>query len=261
MTSYFSVVQLVPNPLADERVNIGVLAFDEERVECHFLRNWTRVKAFSNQDFKNVQAAVRGFQQGILAPDQIKVIAQEWTNAIQLTQPRASLEGVSSLLANMSQLMLVDNEPRQRRNSKATLVRDAFRSLEDAISERDDLGDGDVRVEVGSLVPGSLRPHTIDVSVQNGKVLHVAQAISFNRKTTSEIVKDVDVIAWVLKDIGESQASPPLSVLVAPPKDQKDPIFREATGLFRDLDANVVEGNSNSLNRWVDDLVGGLKAG
>ena len=46
MASRYSVIQYVPNPIADERINIGVLAFNEQVVKVHFLSRWDRVRDF-----------------------------------------------------------------------------------------------------------------------------------------------------------------------------------------------------------------------
>ena len=46
MPSRYSIIQYVPNPIADERIHIGVLAFDENLVKVSFLKNWQRVKDF-----------------------------------------------------------------------------------------------------------------------------------------------------------------------------------------------------------------------
>ena len=48
MTSYYSVVQYVPNPMSGERVNVGVIAFDGHAVRTRFLRNWTRARRVRN---------------------------------------------------------------------------------------------------------------------------------------------------------------------------------------------------------------------
>jgi len=54
MVSRYSIVQYVPNPIADQRINIGVLAFDDNRVCVRFLSNWERVKRFGMEDIHNI---------------------------------------------------------------------------------------------------------------------------------------------------------------------------------------------------------------
>ena len=52
MVSRYSIIQYVPNPIADERMNIGVLAFDNENVRVQFLRNWSRVHDFGGENIR-----------------------------------------------------------------------------------------------------------------------------------------------------------------------------------------------------------------
>ena len=50
MSSFYSIAQFVPDPVTDERINIGAFAFGDGRVRCHFLSKWGRVQHFSTQD-------------------------------------------------------------------------------------------------------------------------------------------------------------------------------------------------------------------
>lgn len=47
MVSYYSIIQYIPDPIADERINIGVLAFDDHSVQVKFLSRWDRVSSFA----------------------------------------------------------------------------------------------------------------------------------------------------------------------------------------------------------------------
>ena len=55
MPSRYSIIQYVPNPIADERINIGVLAFDENLVKVSFLKNWQCVKDFGGEKIDFLQ--------------------------------------------------------------------------------------------------------------------------------------------------------------------------------------------------------------
>lgn len=50
MASRYSIVQYVPNPITDEWINIGVVAFDDNDVRVQFVNNWGRVQAFGRED-------------------------------------------------------------------------------------------------------------------------------------------------------------------------------------------------------------------
>jgi Protein of unknown function (DUF3037) len=123
VVSGYSVIQYVPNPIANERINVGVLAFDEETVKVHFLSHWDRVRAFGaieNIDFlkefaRRMEAAV---EDGLLFPgdapgeisryDRLLKVARGWINSIQFTEPHGSLEAVDSLLEDCIKTYLLD---------------------------------------------------------------------------------------------------------------------------------------------------------
>lgn len=50
MVSYYTVVQYYPDPIADERINIGVMAFGDGRVRSRFIQDWRRVEQFGGED-------------------------------------------------------------------------------------------------------------------------------------------------------------------------------------------------------------------
>ena len=48
MSTTYTVVQYVPDPIADERLNIGVIAISGDRARARFLTNWARAERFGN---------------------------------------------------------------------------------------------------------------------------------------------------------------------------------------------------------------------
>jgi Protein of unknown function (DUF3037) len=122
MASKYSIVQYVPNPIADERVNIGVVTFDEDQVCVQFLKNWDRVCHFDtgNIDFlkdfaKQMNEAASS---GLLFPgdtpdgtpkqDRLTKVARGWINSIQFTEPRSSLDSPQNLLEDLIQDYLIE---------------------------------------------------------------------------------------------------------------------------------------------------------
>lgn len=123
MTSHYCIVQYVPNPLNDERINIGALVFDDLSVRTRFLQNWERVRNFGKpksidflKDFAaKMEAAAKD---GLLFPGEVPSevprrermtkIARGWMNSIQITEPRGSLMGVDELLEDTVKDFLVE---------------------------------------------------------------------------------------------------------------------------------------------------------
>ena len=48
MPTTYTVVQYVPDPIADERLNVGVIAVSGEHARSRFLTNWLRAERFGN---------------------------------------------------------------------------------------------------------------------------------------------------------------------------------------------------------------------
>jgi len=99
--SYYTIIQVVPDPLTDERINVGVIAFDDDgHIEHRVLNNWNRVKAFAGAANVNpVTTSVHGIFDEALTPDVIRSMTTEWRHSVQLTTPRGSLANVKSLAA------------------------------------------------------------------------------------------------------------------------------------------------------------------
>jgi hypothetical protein len=122
MASYYSIIQYVPNPIANERINIGVLIFDEKEIKVKFLKNWNRVKNFCMgditflRDFESqMQKAV---SQGLLFPgdplldqprqERLQRVSENWMNSIQFTEPNFSLKSVDKLLEDSIKKYLIE---------------------------------------------------------------------------------------------------------------------------------------------------------
>lgn len=99
MSSHYCIIQYVPNPIADERINIGVPVFDEHSVRTRFLQNWERVQSFGlAEDIDGLKdfagrmevAAKDGtlFLADAIRHERMTKIARDWCNSIQFTEPR-----------------------------------------------------------------------------------------------------------------------------------------------------------------------------
>ena len=125
MASYYSIIQYVPNPIANERINIGVLIFDDKEIKVKFLKNWNRVKNFCMgditflRDFESqMQKAV---SQGLLFPgdplldqprqDRLQRVSESLMNSIQFTEPNFSLKSVDKLLEDSIKKYLIEPVP------------------------------------------------------------------------------------------------------------------------------------------------------
>src|ERR1700682_5257485 len=99
MPSHYSIVQYVPDPISDERINVGVIATgDGGAVRVRFLNHWQRVRQFGLRDVSFLQDFARRIEIGQrelnLSGDEwsepiLRRLSSEWIQSIQLTEPRA----------------------------------------------------------------------------------------------------------------------------------------------------------------------------
>jgi hypothetical protein len=141
MASYYSIIQYVPNPITDERINVGVVAFDAQIVKVKFLSNWQRVKDFSLGDINFLYEFQHRMQilasQGLLFPgdclngqapqERLQKVAENWMNSIQFTEPSASLESLDILFKDTINEYLV--EPKKAEKIVPEVVRDRKRAI------------------------------------------------------------------------------------------------------------------------------------
>ncbi|MDF5731018.1 MAG: DUF3037 domain-containing protein [Rhizonema sp. PD38] len=112
MINRYSIIQYVPDPIADERINIGVVVFNEDAVQTRFLTNWERVRLFGMEDIYFLKDFADRLHKAALDNlmfsgdehskipnhERLRAIAQGWMNSIQFTEPRGSLDTLDSLL-------------------------------------------------------------------------------------------------------------------------------------------------------------------
>lgn len=110
MPSWYTVVQYVPRPVAEERVNLGIIAWGGGEVVCTFVDDFARARAFGGGDVSCVAEAVedlkRAVGEGRLGVAAVERMAREWGGILQLTPPRGSLLGPRELLGALRPLFL-----------------------------------------------------------------------------------------------------------------------------------------------------------
>lgn len=142
MSSHYCIIQYVPNPIADERINIGAIVFDEHSVLTCFLQNWERVQSFGLaesieflKDFAaKMEAAAKDgtlFLADATRHERMTKIARDWCNSIQFTEPRGSLLGVDELLADTVKDFLVERQ--HRLSQQRSITKDEEKIVRDMI--------------------------------------------------------------------------------------------------------------------------------
>jgi hypothetical protein len=251
MSSYYTVLQFVPDVIADERINVGVIvAGDGEPLRMRFLQKWDRVTKFGANDVGFLKEFVKRLeiqQLELQGPqpwsfDDVRRAAREWRNSIQFTTPRASLKSAAELMREVSTRFLVEpigvgayqHRPRSlARDITATAVRHAL---------RDRLGPMAAGlVKKTYQLSGALSAHHFDVVAANGKPLFAAETISLDQADQSRVERDINSAGWALRDVKQKDREFPTAIVAFMPPGQI---------LDADQQANIdrVGAITNSLN-------------
>jgi hypothetical protein len=281
MPSFYSVVQYLPDPNAEERINIGVVAYHDSTVRARFLSDWNRVRSFGKEDVGylkdfaqrfqrtvNVQSAIAsgmsqlGLESQVehkpeLTTASLEVMFSEWSNSIRFTVPRASLRGPDALLDETSRRFLTVRARKQHgrrdQESASRTVRSLVRSGMIALVEKED---AEELVRFNYPVLGARQEHLFEVAVANGTPYFVAESASFEvgDPMSRALNSRLDSIAWALSDIGPREQALPVGVLMLPPtthheeSDKLTDLFQERSRLFSDLGAAVL--SEGDVEQW-----------
>lgn len=255
MGALFTIVQYVPDPLADERMNFGVIVVEGGRIKGRFLREWNRVRTFGGEDVSFLRdfagrvnrwtpehPEIPGLAAGVRLDEKgLEDIVGRWHNSIQFTPLKASLSSPEKLLDQLASRYL-RHAPRKRAGyrDRRRAAQIAFRELEDAFLPvlR---ADSKARISRNALILGKLDQHHFDVSIENGTPYLAAHGLSFEGPHSKDLEKEVDATAWAIDDVKSANKSLHLAVLVLPPKSAKSKTFDRAVHVFEGLKAEVVE--------------------
>lgn len=267
MASKYSIVQYVPNPIADERINIGVVAFNENEVRVRFLKNWERVRHFGREDISFLKDFARGMfkaaESGLIFPgdnreasyqERLNQLTRNWLNSIQFTQPRGSLEDVDSLLEDIVANYLIEATSQKLklrdRQDAARITTSKIRNvLQQQFKE-----EAKELLKIGYTLHGSHDEHKFDAVVANGKPYLAAHGISFEVQIQDNLQK---LLSYMILDVKNKQPKLPIVIVALPPKkeisnyQETQKIYEQATSTYSELGAQVIE--ENEVESWVSE--------
>ncbi len=262
MPAHYSVIRYVPDPIADERINLGVIIFGEGQVLSRFITKWQRARNFGGEDIVFLQEFAKEVaeRQMKLLPGAplwdehtLQKIAGHWKNSIQLSEPRGSLQSPEGLLTEVVQRYLHEPLPVRRgtRDKRAAISR-GYEALQQALFDRF------MHVPAKILkrqypLKGELDEHSFAIVVGNGRPVLGAEALSFEGSYTKSLLqKDIDATLWAVDDVRKANANLPLAILALPPR-RETALYRNARRVFRQLDADFVP--EERVERWAKSIV------
>lgn len=289
--SFYSVVQYYPDPNADERINIGVVAYQNATVRARFLTEWSRVKRFGGEDVSFLKDFTRRFQRAVayqtdmsreaetlgahlvlerpvpeITAESLEQMFAEWSNSIRFTQPRASIQGVEALLSETARRYLVVHRPqatrpRDQRTASSIVVSKVRKGLTNILAPEV----AETLLRTDYKLGGVRQDHYFDVALANGSPYFAAQSASFEvpDPTSKALHQRLDSIAWALSDARPREQGIEIGVMALPPTtdtphaDEMASLYVERTALFADLGAKILP--EQAVESWAEGLVQFLK--
>lgn len=268
MPSHYTVVQFVPDPVIDERMNIGVIAFSGGRVRSRFVRAWNRARGFGGQDVgflrnfadevgkaEDAQLVLGDAVTTRLNEEKLKAMAGKWVNSIQFTPPRASLKDLDALVDEMAGRFLRSamRGPMPHRTRRAVIAY-AYDVVDRLVS---DAGLDAARLVQRSLpLVGRVAEHHFDVGVANGKPLVAIDALSFEVTQDKRLQTEVDAVAWAIDDVRRARKQLPIAVVLRPPRGGST-FYDQAKRTFAKLRASPL--TEDQLPSWMGRQAGRIR--
>jgi Protein of unknown function (DUF3037) len=267
MTSHYTIAQYVPDPTADERMNIGVITWDESRVYSNFVSDFTRARAFGGQnvgflreftDYVSDLTKKTSNDYREFAPSRIDKLISSWTDSIQFTRPRGSTKSASQLISELPAVFLHVQEkigaavPRSSQ-TKAFAVRVAYKCIMDATKALAPKKARDL-VQKNLQVRGRFNEHSFDIGLVNGSPFAAVNALPFGLSSRSALQKEIDASAWKFDDVRKRNGDLPLAVYIARAEHDDDALFEVTAKTFQGLKSQVIS-EERDMMKWADSQV------
>ena len=237
MSAHYTIIQYVPDPVAGERVNVGVAAFSNGLVKTRFLVNWQRVKDLWRKDtldLERLEAIFRGVDESRLIE-----MTKTWGNSIQFTTPNASIRSLEETVDVAAKRFLLDPElstSHTRKHSDVVIF--AKNSLLDAFTRRFGARTSKDLIKRHIEIEGRIGlKRRFDLAFCKTEPLHVIQALSFAGSKSAE--RQVHATAYLVEEIKDKV---PITIVVAPPSSTASHVdFENARKTFDALAVAMVE--------------------
>jgi hypothetical protein len=277
MPSRYSIIRYVPDPIAEEQVNFGVVAFDGTTVKTRFVTNWSRLASFGGEDssflreFADALADGASRQlplflgQSTMKVDEtvIKRMIGTWKNCIQFSDVRTSLKAPSDLVDEVAPRFLRNSSRRKQRGATdARLVSAEVRRSVRSAAVRVFDAKADKLLE-GREIKGRFQSHRFDAIVSNGAPYLAAHALSFDMRDAKELRNAAEAAAWSISDVRASYSKLPIAMYMSHARpgtatfERREQLLRSMKLVYKKLKAHVfVDGD---LERWAYRVLSGSR--
>lgn len=263
MTSYYSLVQFTADPLADERVNLGlILLGDDDGIPAVHLAHGDLVRAaqLMGPDINagDLEDLLTGVQEDldplsgdVDAVDLLRSLATRRERSLTITAPRASTLSLGELHERVAARALPVRPTVSRARDRRSAVALARRGLVRAVQ----LSNVHVAVKSNVAVQGQRQPHHVELGLVNGSVRHGVSGLSLEGPQGVARAREIDALKWLVDDVKAQDEAFPMSIVLL--TQEAEPMSQELT-VLRGLGAEFVQ--ESALDDWAIRAVSGLAA-
>lgn len=260
MPSNYTIVQYRPDPASDERLNIGVIAWDADGAHAAFVETWERVRSFGGCDVGFLREFAQSMQSRLadelelpddeLTDELVEQLIGNLGHSVQLTPARRADEEAPKLVSSLAAHFLYSPPHRAKAApGRRNATTHAYRAIRAAVHARSPKAARQL-VHLHRGVEGKLGEHRFDVVLANGKPLAAVNALSFEVKSIGNLQRDVDATAWALDDVRHLNEKMPLAVFILPPTtNEAERVFHSASKIFKGLGARILD-DEPATARW-----------
>ncbi len=269
----YSILQYVPDPVRNERINIGVLVaadagdFFGARVlpKSKFGRilrfgyggdDLTFLSEFAAQ-LKRDSFTAPSLSGAGASPWNAEALARastDWGNTLQVTPPRPVLhERPRNLVNDLYRRFVEDPTPtRKMPRDRRWITKRITGTLREAVKSRRPEIDPTEHVKTDVRFQGGLQEHFFDVELMNGRPLDLVRSISFEAAEGKVLQNEIDAVAWAIDDLRNVAGAPPVTVASI----GEGKVLDSAESVYASLGATVVR--ETGLDRWLEQASGRL---
>ncbi|MFB6372812.1 MAG: DUF3037 domain-containing protein [Bradymonadaceae bacterium] len=269
-TCSYSIIRYIPDLVKGEQINIGVIAFNDDKVRASFTDHWSFVKHFAGQDLAYIKKFKSEFEAGLedqmdiekmaqgrtVTSETVEQLAQGWMGDISFSTPKpaeGSPEEVLDILESQMLRTAPEGDDRARAPGKGEAAHTAQNSLKNAVAEFWSEEIAEQTVQYNKSRTGHAHGHDLDVEFQNSRPLMAVNGLSFRINTHSLIEQHIRDVLFAAEDLERAGYSDlDLAVCHIPP--ERDlPLFEQAKEACSKLDIEFVQ--EDQFDPWVNEKV------
>jgi hypothetical protein len=258
MTSYYSIIQLTSDPVADERINLGLIAIEGSETSLWFTKDAARPASFLGRQFgqDDIERLINDVREDLDATligedlvDLVRGLADRWRRTVRITTPRASMLNLDELVSTVAPRAFPQwtrPESRKRARDRRTAIAIARRTLNAVLSQAPRA----VRVQSNVTVHGQRQNHTLELGLANGAIRRGVSGLSFEGFSPDR-ERELDALKWMVDDVKTLDQSFPISVVVLSPEASGE--AGNDLSVLASLGAELVQ--ESELDQWAVQVV------